>query len=285
MSVPAGAATVGRLLDESRRRLEAAGVPDPGREAVALVALALGTDRGGVLARKPDPVAEAEAERLDTLVAARVRRVPLQYLAGAVEFHGLRIVVGSGVLIPRPETEDLVDAVLALPLSADARVADLGTGSGCIAAALAAARREWRVTAIDRSPEALAIAASNLPQRVHLVQRDFAKVPEPERGVYDVVVSNPPYVSEAEWKDLEPEVRDHEPRAALVPGPGGDEAYRAVAQASSSLLKPEGWLALELGFASASAASGHVAGAGFVDIEVRPDLRGIPRILLARRPR
>ena len=283
MTSPAGAATVGRLLEEARRRLDAARVADPARDATALVALALGTDRGGVLARRPDTLEAPLAERLEALVAARERRVPLQYLAGSVEFHGLSLAVGPGVLIPRPETEELVDAVLSLPLPDDARVADLGTGSGCIAAAIAAARPRWRVTAVDRSPEALAIAASNLPAGALLIQRDFATVPDEERGVYDAVVSNPPYVSESEWESLEPEVREHEPRAALVPGPEGGEAYTAVAAASASLLKRGGWLAFELGWKSEPAATRAAAAAGFGEVEVRPDLRGIPRVLLARR--
>ena len=287
MTSPAGAATVGRLLDEAHRRLDAAHLPDPAREAVALVALALGTDRGGVLVRKPEAAAPAVAERLEALVAARERRVPLQYLAGTVEFCGLVLAVGPGALIPRPETEGLVEAVLSLPLPADARLTDLGTGSGCIAAALATARPGWAVTAVDASPEALAIAATNvarlgLAARVQLVERDFAVAPDPERGLYDAVVSNPPYVPESEWESLQPEVRDHEPRGALVPGPAGDEAYAAIARAAAALLKPGGWLAFELGWKSAPAATRAAVAAGFGEIDIRPDLRGIPRMLLAR---
>lgn len=287
MSVPAGAATVGRLLEEARRRLDAAQVVEAPREAATLLAMALGTDRGGVLARKPDPVMPAQAQRLEALLAARERRVPIQYLAGTVEFCGLLLAVGPGALIPRPETEGLVEAVLSLPIPATARVADLGTGNGCIAAALATGRPGWELTAVELSPEALAIAGANLARlglaaRVALVERDFAEVPEAERGVYDAVVSNPPYIAEAEWGTLPPEVRDHEPRLALVPGSRGDEAYGSVARAAASLLMPGGWLALELGWKSEPAARAHVAGAGLEAVEVRPDLRGIPRVLLAR---
>jgi release factor glutamine methyltransferase len=283
---PAGR-TVGDLLEEATRRLAEAHVPEPRREATALLALALAADRGGVAVRRPDPIPEGIEARIGELLLARERRVPLQHLVGRTEFHGLDFEVGPEVLIPRPETEDLVDAVLGAGLPASARVADLGTGSGCIAIALAVARPGWRVVAVDRSAAALAVAARNaaahgVGERVRFVERDFSVVADGEAGAFDAVASNPPYVPEDEWRGLQPEVRDHEPRLALVPGPTGHEAYAVVARSARRLLRPAGLLAVELGWTSEAAVRRIVGDEGFVGVAVRPDLQGIPRVLTAR---
>jgi release factor glutamine methyltransferase len=285
---PEAAPTVANVLEEATRRLREAHVPDPRREATALLALALRTDRGGVAARKPDPIAVEDAARLAELIAARALRRPLQHLEGVAEFRGLELEVNPDVLIPRPETEDLVQAVLDSGLPEAARVADLGTGSGCIAIALAVERRSWQLVAIDLSAEALRVAARNaakhgVAEGVTLVARDFAIVPDVERGLYDAIVSNPPYVPEEEWRGLQPEVRDHEPRIALVPGPTGNEAYEAVARAAAVMLRPGGLLALELGWKSEEAVRGIVTREGFRDVVTRSDLQDIPRVLTARR--
>jgi release factor glutamine methyltransferase len=282
------APTVAEVLAEATRRLRDAGVPDPGRDAATLLALALGTDRGGVAARKPDPMTPEAALRFDEMLASRAVRKPLQHILGTAEFRGLEFEVTSDVLIPRPETEDLVQAVLDAGLADDARVVDLGTGSGCIAVALAMERRSWRVSAVDLSAEALRVVERNAAKhgvagRVLPVERDFGAVPDPERGAYDAVVSNPPYVPEAEWRGLQVEVRDHEPRVALVPGPTGNEGYEAVVLAAGALLRPGGLLALELGWKSEEAVRAIAAAAGFREVSVRVDLQGIPRILTARK--
>ena len=280
--------TVADLLDEAQRRLRVAQVPDPRREALALLALVLGTDRGGVVAHQPDAADDDAAHRLAELLDARERRVPLQQLAGVAEFRGLEFEVCPDVLIPRPETEGLVEAVLDSGLPASAHLADLGTGSGCIAVALAVVRPSWRVAAVDASFEALRVASRNVDKhgvadRVTLIERDFAAVPDDERGRFDAVVSNPPYVPEEEWRGLQPEVRDHEPRIALVPGPTGNEGYEAVARAAGEMLRPGGLLALELGWKSEAAVRAIVLRSGFRDIVVSADLQGIPRVLTARR--
>lgn len=285
MTPPAGT-TVGDLLEESTRALAAAGVPDARREAIALLAAALHTDRGGVLARRPDGVSEVAAGRARSWIAARAKRLPLQHLTGTVEFHGLAFSVGPDVLIPRPETEGLVDAVLAAGLPDAATVADLGTGSGAIAVTLAVKRPSWRITAVDRSAAALAIAGRNAARhgvgdRVELVEGPFTSVSG--KGPFAAVVSNPPYVTEDEWRDLAPEVRDHEPREALVPGPSGLEAYEVLVPLAAAVLVPDGLLALELGHRSAPAVIGLAERAGLRDVRVLPDLAGIPRVLLARR--
>lgn len=276
---------VSAALEEAVARLAAAGVERPRDEALRLLALALGTDRGGVLARRPDPLTgEAEA-RLQAVLQRRAAREPMQYLTGEQEFHGLSLSVDRRVLIPRPETEEVVDAVLALDLPARAVVADLGTGSGCIALALKAARPDLDVLALDRSPEALAVARANarrLGVEVTFQQGDFAQPPGDWTGRLHAVVSNPPYVTEAEWAALAPEVRDHEPKGALVPGESGLEAYQALLPAAFPLLLPGGALVLELGWRSAVPVSALAAAAGFREVAVREDLRGVPRILVGR---
>lgn len=287
MTPPTGR-TVGDLLEEATGRLRGEHVPDPRREAVVLLAIALDTDRGGVIARRPEQIDAASVTRFEALLSARLRRVPLQHLEGTAEFRGLEFEVSADVLIPRPETEDLVQVVLDAALPDGARVADLGTGSGCIAVALAAERPSWRLVAVDLSAAALRIARRNaarhgVADRVSFLERDFADVPALDAGRYDAVVSNPPYIPEEEWRGLQPEVRDHEPKLALVPGPTGNEAYGAVVRAAASMLRSGGLLALELGWKSEAAVRAIVEAAGFRDLEVRPDMQGIPRVLAARR--
>lgn len=218
----------------------------------------------------------------------RAAREPLQYLTGECEFRGLSFLVNREVLVPRPETEDLVEAVLGWGVTAGATVFDLGTGSGCIAVTLAKARPDLRVVAIERSPGALTVARENAARHgvntsIRFVHGDFAEPPAEWAGEGDLVVSNPPYVSEQEWQDLAPEVRDFEPREALVPGPTGHEAYVVVARSAWSLLRPGGGLCVELGWKSLADARRAFAAAGFTGAEWFDDVRGIPRILRARR--
>ena len=285
MTPPAGQ-TVGDLLEQSTRRLAAAGVSEARREAVALLAHVLGVDRGGVLVRTPDLLDGTIAASIRALVDARAERRPLQHLTGEVEFDGLTLEVGPAVLIPRPETEGLVEAVASAGLPDDARVVDLGTGSGCIAIALSVRRPRWLLTAVDRSPEALAVARRNaarhgVADRVTLVEGGFESVAG--RAPLHAVVSNPPYVPEGEWRTLAPEVRDHEPKGALVPGPTGLEAYAAIVPLAAASLVPGGVLALELGWTSEPGVREMAERAGLTAIRVLPDLAGIPRVLLARR--
>jgi release factor glutamine methyltransferase len=276
---------VSAALEEAAARLEAAGIERPRDEALRLLALALGTDRGGVLARRPDPLPGEAEVRLASLLQRRASREPLQYLTGVQEFHGLTLEVDRRVLIPRPETEEVVDAVLGLGLPDGGTVADLGTGSGCIALAVKAARPDLTVLALDRSADGLAVARGNAGRHgldVTFVQGDFAQPPQEWTARLHAVVANPPYVTEAEWAALAPEVRDHEPRAALVPGETGLEAYQALLPAAFRLLVPGGTLVLELGWRSADSVSALAAAAGFRGVAVRNDLRGVPRILVGR---
>ena len=279
---------VAAMLDEATQRLREAGIPDPRREASTLLAAVLATDRGGLVARKPDPLSRVDAARFDELVGRRARRTPLQHILGIAEFRGLEFEVTPDVLIPRPETEDLVQAVLDAGLPETARVADLGTGSGCIAVSLAVEQPDWRVLAIDLSAVALEVAARNavkhgVSDRIDFVESDFAALAASGTPRFDAVASNPPYVTDEEWRELEPEVRDHEPRNALVPGLTGNEAYAVVVRAAAAMLRPGGLLALELGWKSKTAVHEIVSAAGFRKIAVQPDAQGIPRVLTARK--
>jgi release factor glutamine methyltransferase len=245
----------------------------------------LGTDRGGVVARRPDTIAGRDAEAFERLVERRERREPLQYLTGEQEFRGIAFHVDARVLVPRPETEGVVEAALDLRLPDRALVVDLGTGSGCIAVALAVARPDLRLFALDRSPEALEVARLNAARhrvgdRVEFRQGDFADPPQEWSGRMHAVLANPPYVAQAEWEGLSPEVRDFEPSIALVPGLSGLEAYVSVSAAAVRLLRPGGALVFELGFKREPGARAAAAAAGFREIRVLPDLRGLPRVLV-----
>lgn len=275
-------------LTSAEDRLRRAGVPDPELDAELLLAHVLGTDRAGILTRARDPLGSELARRYEELVQRRERRQPLQYLTGTQEFYGLEFAVDPRVLIPRPETEGLVEAVLRLKPAEGARVVDLGTGSGCIAVTLAVECPQVRLFAVDRSPAALDVARANalrhgVEQRIEFSTGDLGRVPAVWRGRMDIVASNPPYVTEEEWSTLQPEVRDHEPRDALVSGRSGLEAYRRLAPAAFDMLRPEGRLVVELGYGQVSRVEALLRAAGFTGVESFPDLRGIQRLLVARR--
>ena len=283
-----GSRTVAQALGQATERLRRAGVPRPRAEAEWLLGRALGTDRGGLLVRRAEPVPAAVAATFDSWIDRRARREPAQHIVGTVEFHGLELLVDRRVLIPRPETEDLVDAALALDVPQGARAADLGTGSGCLAVTLALRRPDLRLYGLDRSAAALEVARANAARhgveaRVTLVCGDFATPPADWRGEMSLVVANPPYVAEAEWRELEPEVRNHDPRDALVAGPTGLEAYAALVPAAATLVRPGGYLLLELGLGQAEAVRRLVRPQDWTIVEVRPDMQAIPRVLVARR--
>lgn len=275
---------MGEALDRAARSLREAGVPDARRAAEAILAHVLGTDRGGVMARRPEKIPETIAIRFDALLDRRRIREPFQYLTGEAEFLGLPFVVDPRVLVPRPETEELVESFLAWDPPRGSSVVDLGTGSGCIAVSVAVRRPDLKVLGVDRSAPALELARENAArngatERVTFVEADFAALPVNWDGRFHAVISNPPYVSEEEWHGLDPEVRDHEPREALVPGPTGLEAYQALAPVAFRVLAGGGVLFVELGWKSASGARAAFEAAGFSEIETIPDVRGIGRIL------
>jgi release factor glutamine methyltransferase len=281
---------IGALTSAAVRRLERAGVPEPRVDAELLLAELLGCGRGTLWLRRDEALDDGVEERFLGLLERRLRREPLQHILGYQEFRGLRIEVDGRALIPRPETEALVDAALAAGLPAGARVADLGTGSGCLAVALAVERPDLRVEALERSPAALALARANaalhgVAERVAFVEGDLAAPPAAWSAALDAVLSNPPYVARADWERLAPEVRDHDPREALVAGETGLEVYRRLAPAAGGLLRDAAPLILELGYGQRHDVAEIVTAAGFETPEVLDDLNGVPRVLVARRKR
>lgn len=232
-----------------------------------------------------------EQARYDAAIARRAAQEPVQYITGQREFYGLMLNVSPAVLIPRPETELLVEAVLARMPAHETekdetiRIVDVGTGSGAIAIALAHKLALARVTAVDLSHAALAIAKENatahgVSDRLRFVASDLleavAAVP------FDVVVSNPPYVPESDRPSLHPQVRDYEPAMALFAGSSGLDIYRRLVPQAWAALKPGGLLAMEIGHGQRDALAQMLNGWGAV--EFFNDLQGIPRVVLARRP-
>jgi len=278
--------TIGAALADATTEFERCGVPEARANAELLLAHLLDADRGWLWVHRRDPLAHAVATHYADWVRRRAAREPLQHLTGVQEFYGRSFVADARALVPRPETEGLIDAVLSLALPRDARVAELGVGGGCIAVTLAVERPHFTIDALDLSQSALDLARENaqrfgVSSRIRLMPGDLAVPPAEWREAMHVVVSNPPYGRESEWPTLEPEVREHDPREAFVAGPSGLEAYRALASPAHDLLLAGGYLVLELGAGQANDVRGIVAGAGFSLREVRPDLNGIDRVLVA----
>lgn len=273
-------------LARATRELEAAGAETPRLDAEVLLALALGTTRAGLLARLREPLpAEAEA-RFDAVVGRRLAREPVAYIAGEREFWSLSFEVDATTLIPRPETETLVAEALA-SLGADAcpRLLDAGTGSGCIAVALAVERRDALVTAIDTSAAALAVAARNavrhgVAERISFLRADLRAFSP--AAPFDLVVANPPYVRRRDIEALAPEVRLWEPRAALDGGDGGLDYVLALLARAPDLLAAGGAMAIEIGCDQAGEAATAAASAGFRSVRIAADLAGRPRVIVAR---
>ncbi len=248
--------TTGEWLQEAAASLRAAGVPDPARDALLLLSDALGGDKAYLLAHPERPMAEAEAAGLQGPLERRRRREPLQYIRGFQEFWGQRVKVGPGCLIPRPETEHLVEEALRLVASqASPRVAELGTGSGCVLLALASERLEAGLYGLERDPRALAWSRLNLAGEpgVSLLPGDMAQEP-PIEGL-DAVLCNPPYITDEEWGGLPPEVCCFEPAGALRCGPDPLGPYRQAGLWAAKALRPDGFLLCELGVAQARRAA------------------------------
>ncbi len=274
------ALTIAHLLDDARRRLAAAPFRPSTREAALLLGRVLGLSEAEVLARDDRRVEPPDAERFRSLLERRLRGEPVAYLLGEREFFGRPFAVDPRVLIPRPETEHLIEEALALELPAAPRILDVGTGSGAIAVTLALELPAARVTAVDLSPAALAVAAANahrhgVVDRVRLAALDLAV--GLRLGSFDLVVSNPPYVDPADRADLSPEIRDFEPAIALVaPGSGESVLVRLLSELDD--LAPGTPLLLEIGQGQAGRLETLAAGSLFELRCLRLDLAGIPRI-------
>jgi release factor glutamine methyltransferase len=276
------------LAAAAERRLVAAGITtaEARLDAELLLRDALGGwDRAAWLSRRDDAVPDGLAAAFSLLVRRREAREPVAYIRGAQAFYGRDFAVGPGVLIPRPETELLVDeglpALAGRPVPA---VLDIGTGSGCLAITFALECPGAVVVATDVSAPALTIAAGNarrlgVGDGVTFVR---AAGTGAHAGPFDLVVSNPPYVAEGERAGLQPEVRLHEPDTALFAGADGLDVLRSIAADVRRVVRPGGTFAVEIGFGQAAQATAIVRGAGFDDVRVREDLQAIARVIVAR---
>lgn len=257
--------------------------------ASLLLCHVLGLDRTVLIAHDEEELSAAEREQLEALLLRRAGGEPLAYILGVREFYGRDFAVDRHTLIPRPETEDMVEEALRFSFGReDIRFADLGTGSGCIAVTLAAERMRWQGVAVDISKGALKMARRNaeacgVTSRLSFLQADFTGVLPLEEKSFQLVVSNPPYVSEEEYAGLDPGVRDFEPRHALVPGPSGMEHPCAVEEAARRLLEPGGLFLMEHGWLQGEACRALCSPAFWTRVETMQDLAGRDRFLLAVR--
>jgi release factor glutamine methyltransferase len=260
--------------------------PNAHRDAELLLLHTLQIPRTTLLAHPTRELSAAEESLYESLLQRRLRNEPIQYITGQQEFYGLPFKVTPAVLIPRPETEHLVEAVLHhLPIDQPTKIVDIGTGSGAIAIALAVHLPQAQITALDISPEALAIASTNaetnnVANRITFLQSDLLSAIAYETP-YDAIVSNPPYIPETDSPTLHPEVRDHEPHTALFAGTEGLDIYRRLIPQAHALLKPNGLLSLEIGHGQREALAALLHdwhNVNFVD-----DLQHIPRVALATR--
>ncbi|MGE0468051.1 MAG: peptide chain release factor N(5)-glutamine methyltransferase [Nitrospira sp.] len=290
--MPGDPKTVGTLLAWARQSLDSTGTPNAAQEALWLLAFALEMEHHALVSRTEQAVTAEQLARAKTLVSRRVAREPLQYILRTQEFCGLDFAVSSSVLIPRPETELLVHAVLKEGgLAEGATLVDVGTGSGCIAVTLATILDEVRIFAVDCSAEALVVAKSNavrhgVGEKIVWIEGNLLS-PLRDRitvGTVDVIVSNPPYIADGEWERLQPEVKLFEPRLALLAGPRGTEFHEQLFHDSKEFLVPDGLLVMEIGQGQLPLVrqAAEQAG-GYTGLQTVKDEAGIDRVIIARR--
>jgi release factor glutamine methyltransferase len=303
-----------QALASAVERLDAADVGSPRMNAEVLLMFVLGADRAYLYAHPERELTPEEAARSEETLAQRATGMPSQYITGHQEFWGLDFVVSPAVLIPRPETEHLVEAVLELARGIQRpKLVDVGTGSGCIALALAHELPDAEVYAVDLSAEALEIARANaarlrLDKRVQFLQCNvlepvWEKTPDvipdrhavipsedfsPSRGTcfselrdFDFVISNPPYVAFSEADKVQKSVQEFEPRMAVFAGLHGTDVIVPLIEQGYGFLKPSGWLALEIGYSMRDEVVNLLSPTMWDDIRVVPDLQGIPRVVMA----
>ncbi len=276
--------TIADAILQGTQVLRKAGVSESRREAGSLLAHLLGKDRTFLITQAQDTLSDADLDSYRGLVERRAKGEPLQYIIGVQDFFGLEFKVTPEVLIPRPETELLVETALKLiDPEAATYICDVGTGSGCIAVTLLRERPLAHAIAVDISDVAIKIAECNaarqsVNERISFVVSDcFESLGS--NTLFDLIVSNPPYVSAEALDGLQREVRDHEPRIALSPGVDGLAIIRRLIQEAPDLLKPHGYLLLEIGFDQAAAVERLIDRNIWKLLDIWPDLQGIPRIV------
>lgn len=276
--------TVRRVLDWTRGYLAEKGIENARLETEWLLSAALGLDRVGLYVNFDKPLNQEELAACRGLVARRAKREPLQYILGTQEFCGLDFQVTPAVLIPRHDTEVIVEAALQRAQAAQT-ILDIGVGSGCIAVALAKSLPDAQVWGVEQSPEAIALAQRNVERhgvRVTLFEGSLFEPFGDQR--FDLIVSNPPYIPTADLETLQPEVREYEPRGALDGGADGLDFYRIIVPTAPEHLNPGGWLMVELGIGQAEAVLDMFTRAGFGDCFTAKDPNGIDRVVGGRIP-
>ncbi len=256
------------------------GIDNPRLDAELLLAHQFGLDRVGLYLNYDRPLTPVELDTIRPLVKRRGLREPLQYLLGSTEFWSLHFKVSPAVLVPRADTEVLVEEALKRCAS-DGVLLDVGTGSGAILISLLSELPAWRGVGMDISPEALDIARHNivvhqLEDRAQLIQRDMAGLPDRR---FDLIVSNPPYIPVSQWKELMPEVRDFEPSLALLGGADGLDCYRHLTDQAAACLAPGGLLLVEVGADQGAVVRELFAASGLIDIFLRHDYGDNPRVV------
>jgi release factor glutamine methyltransferase len=280
-----------QTLNAAVEHLTAAQVPSPRMNAELLIMFTLDCDRAYLYAHPERELSPDETQRYDQALARRALGVPAQYITGHQEFWGMDLIVSPAVLIPRPETEHIVETVLELAKSTVERrasppvIVDVGTGSGAIAVALAEELPAAEIHATDISQEALEVATANaarheLTSRIKFHQADLLKGFPP--ASFDFVVSNPPYVGESEEDSVQLEVRKFEPRNAVFAGPTGLEVIERLIPQAKLTLKPGGWLLFEISGTIAEAVRHNLA--GWAEVRITNDLQGIARVVAAKKP-
>lgn len=283
--------TVQALLKEATAKLQASGIDSPRLDAELLLAFELQCERVAFFSHPDRVVDSGQVQRFHGLVERRAERFPLQYLTGSQEFYGRPFFVSSAVLIPRPETELLVETCLAFlkQVQGEPRILDIGTGSGCIAATLACEAPQARVTAVDISPAALEVAERNCralqcASRVELLLGDTLN-PVLSRGrSFELITSNPPYVGETERASVSPEVARYEPPEAVFSGEAGMEVFEDIFRLAPLCLVAGGRLVVEVGYGQADRVVDAGRGNGWILLEKKRDLAGIERCIVFEHP-
>jgi release factor glutamine methyltransferase len=273
-------------LEYATSHLSSAAIPEPRKEAVSLVSHILNRDSAFLYAHPEYELTADEKDELESKVNRRENHEPFQYIIGRQEFYGLDFEVTPDVLIPRPETEILVEKAIELLRTKEGpRICEVGTGSGCISIALLHELRTASAIAVDISAEAIGVAKRNairneVDQRIEFVLSNiFEQIPA-ER--FDVILSNPPYVPDSDIASLQAEVRDHEPRAALLGGADGLSIIRRIVECAPARLINDGWLLMEIGYNQAEKVRDLFDHQAWARVDLLPDLQGIPRIVVAK---
>jgi release factor glutamine methyltransferase len=278
--------TINELRSRGVRCLEDAGIDDAATDAALLMEYTLKTDRNHILAYGNDEVSDKQADDYDALIKRRAEHIPLQYITGHQEFMGLDFEVSEDVLIPRLDTECLVEEAM-IEIEDGMRVLDLCTGTGCIIISLARYKNDLKAVGVDISGKAVEIAARNSESNgveVCFLQGDLYEALDDIGDRYDAIISNPPYIAGAVIDTLMEEVRDHEPLVALFGGEDGLEFDRRIIEGADSHLVPGGVILFEIGYDQGEAVSDMLREHGYRDVKVIKDLAGLDRVVKAHRP-